>query len=159
MCCGKWKYLWVTLTLPAETRCQTTASSGHKLVKDAKKSDSIDFESEEKCGTVGNQKNSMFSMSKMSLKYYMITVLSDCPKVEQNAKCQNKSNLYPVTRERFKEMVYFEGKCVHIHTLFGMTKQQSIVLLYAVRRSFKSPFQSSWCHLNSSQKMYFSECH
>lgn len=91
-------------------------------------------------------------------KYDAITVLSACPKVEQNVECQNKSNLCLITSRRFKEMVCFEGKCVHIYTLFGMTKQRSMVLLYAVLRSFKSPFQNSWCHLNCPPKNYFTEC-
>lgn len=124
-----------------------------------KKSNNIDFKAGEKCGTTGNWKNSMFSMSKGRLKYDAITVLLACPKVEQNVECQNKTNLCPITRERFKEMVYFEGKCVLIYTLFGTTKQWSIVLLYAVQRSFKSPFRNSWCHLNYPPQMYFSECH
>ena len=119
----------------------------------------MDFKAGEKCGTTGNWTNAMFGMSKRSLKYDAITVLSACPKVEQNVECQNKSNLCPITRERFKEMVYFEGKCVHIHTLFGATKQRSMVLLYAVPRSFKSHFQNSWCHLNCPPKKCFSECH
>ena len=79
--------------------------------------------------------------------------------MEQNVECQNKSNLCLITRGRFKEMVYFEGKCVHIHTLFGTIKQRSMVLLHAVPRSFTSPIQNSWCHLICPPKTYFSECH
>ena len=72
----------------------------------------------------------------MRLQYYWF--------VQKWKKILNvKANLCPITRERFKEMVYFEEECVHIDTLFGMTKQRSMVLLYAVPRSFKSPFRTA----------------
>lgn len=75
-----------SVSVLSETGCQTTASSGHKPAKDAKKSNSIDFKAGKKCGTTGNWTNSMFSISKRSIKYDVITVLSACPKVEEKSR-------------------------------------------------------------------------
>lgn len=151
-----WRRVILSLSGFTDTRFQTTASSVQKPAKDAKRSNNIDFKAGEKYSTRGRRRNSMFSTSKRRLKYDAITTLVACPKVEQNVECQNKSNLYPATKKRFKEMVYFEGKCVRIHTLFGTTKQWSMVLLHAVQ---SKSFQSSWCYLNCCLKMYFCECH
>lgn len=151
-----WRRVILSLSVLTDARFQTTASSVQKPAKDAKRSNNIDFKAGEKYSTRGRRRNSMFSTSKRRLKYDVITTLVDCPKVEQNVECQNNSNLCPATEKRFKEMVYFEGKCVHIHTLFGTTKQWSMVLLHAVQ---SKSFQNSWYHLNCRLKMHCLMCY
>ena len=109
-----------SVSVHAETRCQTTASSGHKPAKGAKKSNSIDFKAAEECGRKGNWTNSMFSMSKRSLIYDVLILRYYRLVWKWNKMLNVKTNLicvWSLGGDLRKWFTLKESVCIYTHYL------------------------------------------